>query len=278
MGADGRRAIDGGTILITGASSGIGMAIARLVAPRAKRLVLVARRAERMEALGQELVAARPELVVDVMPCDLSKRDDVTRLIEDVETRGLAVDVLVNNAGVGMMTFFEQADAAATMAMVDLNVTSVTMLTRAFLPAMVARRRGGVLNVSSGFGLAVLPMFAAYIASKHYVTGLTEALRSELVGSGVVATQVCPGPVATEFESNVGNKTGKKPPALVEISAEQCARAAIAGFDRGRAIVVPGTVMKVVMLINALSPRFARRLFASIVGRIARKRLGGMLT
>jgi short-subunit dehydrogenase len=143
---------------------------------------------------------------------------------------------------------------------------------------MVARRRGGVLNVSSGFGLAVLPMFAAYIASKHYVTGLTEALRSELVGTGVVATQVCPGPVATEFESNIGNKTGKKPPALVEISPEQCARAAIAGFDRGRAIVVPGTVMKVVMLINALSPRFARRLFASIVGRIARKRLGGMLT
>ncbi len=265
-------------MLITGASSGIGMAIARLVAPRTKRLVLVARRVERLEALAKELTVVSPDLVVDVLPCDLSKREEVAKLVEDVRARGLEIDVLVNNAGVGMMTFFERADVEATMAMVDLNVTSVTMLTRAFLPGMVARDRGGVLNVSSGFGLAVMPMFAAYIATKHYVTGLTEALVSELAGTNVVATQVCPGPVATEFESNIGNPTGKKAPALVEISPERCARAAIAGFDRGRALVVPGAVMKVVMAINALSPRFARRLFASIVGRIARKRLGGMMT
>lgn len=276
--AERRRAIDGGTVMITGASSGIGMAIARLVAPRATAIVLVARRAARLEGLKAELLAARPHLVVEVLPCDLSKREEVTKLVDDVRARGLEIDVLVNNAGVGIMSFFERADVDATMAMVDLNVTSVTVLTRAFLPGMIARDRGGVLNISSGFGLAAMPMFAAYIATKHYVTGLTEALVSELSGTNVVATQVCPGPVATEFESNIGNPTGKKAPAFVEISAEQCARAAIAGFDRGRALVVPGTVMKIVMLVNALSPRVLRRLFASVVGRIARKRLGGMLT
>lgn len=143
---------------------------------------------------------------------------------------------------------------------------------------MVQRNRGGVINISSGFGLAVMPTFSVYCATKHYVTGLTEALVADLGGTDVVATQVCPGPVRTEFEEVMGNETGKKVPAIVEISAEQCARAAIRGFDAGRAIVVPGVIMKIVMLVNALSPRFMRRLFASVIGRVARKRLGGKMT
>lgn len=271
-----RSAIDDGTVLVTGASSGIGMEIAREVAPRAKALVLVARRAERLEALAKELTAAHPALRVEVLPCDLSRRDDVERLVADVRSRGLAVDVLVNNAGIGLMGFPEHADVARTTFMIELNVTSLTLLTLAFLPGMVERDRGGVLNISSGFGLGVMPMFATYIASKHYVTGLTEALVADLAGTKVVATQVCPGPVATEFVETMGNPTGKKVPAFVEIDARHCARAAIAGFDRGRALVVPGLVMKLVMLVNALSPRPLRRLFASLVGRIARRRLGGV--
>ena len=150
-------------------------------------------------------------------------------------------------------------------------------LTIAFLPGMVQRNRGGVLNISSGFGLAVMPMFAAYCATKHYVTGLTEALVADLGGTDVVATQVCPGPVRTEFEEVMGNQTGKKVPAFVEISAEQCARESVRGFDRGRALVVPGFIMKIVMIINELSPRLTRRLVASLIGRVARKRLGGKM-
>lgn len=268
-----RSAIDGGTVLVTGASSGIGMAIAREVAPRARALVLVARRAERLEALKEELVAARPELVVEVLPCDLANRADVERLVSDVKARALEIDVLVNNAGVGMMGFFEKADAARTLFMIDLNVTSLTMLTLAFLPGMVARDRGGVLNVSSGFGLAVMPMFSTYCATKHYVTGLTEALTADLATTRVVATQVCPGPVETEFEETMGNPTGKKVPSFVSIRAEACARAAVRGFDRGRALVVPGLVMKLVMLVAAMSPRVVRRAFARLVGRVARRRL-----
>lgn len=262
---------------MTGASSGIGMAIAREVAPRAKTIVLVARRVERLEKLREELVRVRADLRVEVMPCDLSKRDDVDRLVAEVKGKGIDVDVLVNNAGIGMMGFLERADSAKTIFAIDLNVTSLTQLTIGFLPGMVERDRGGVINVSSGFGLAVMPMFAVYCATKHYVAGLTEALVADLGGTHVVATQVCPGPVKTEFEEVMGNETGRKVPGFVEISAEECARASVRGFDRGRALVVPGFLMKIVMLINEVSPRFMRRLFASMIGRVARRRLGGKM-
>jgi short-subunit dehydrogenase len=273
-----KSAIDGGTVLVTGASSGIGMAIAREVAPRAKTIVLVARRVERLQSLRAELVEARGDLRVEVMPCDLAKREDVERLVADVSAKDIEVDVLVNNAGIGVMGFLERTEVAKATFAIDLNVTSLTVLTIGFLSGMVQRNRGGVINISSGFGLATMPMFTVYCGTKHYVTGLTEALVADLAGTKVVATQVCPGPVKTEFEEVMGNETGKKVPGLIEISAEQCARASIRGFDSGRALVVPGLIMKIVMLINELSPRFMRRAFASVVGRVARRRLGGRVT
>ena len=260
------------TILVTGASSGIGMEIARQVGSRAKAIVLVARRVERLEELKGSLLESNSALRVETIPCDLSSREDVAKLIAEVGARGLRVDVLVNNAGVGMMGMFDSADATKTAFMIDLNVTSLSLLTLAFLPGMVERRRGGVMNISSGFGLAVMPLFAAYSATKHFVTGFTEGLRADLAGTGVIATQVCPGPVKTEFEQAMGNTTGAKIPAFVEITAAHCARAAIRGFERDRAIVVPGLTMKIVMLINAFSPRFMRRVFAGLIGRYARKK------
>ena len=265
-------AIDGGTILVTGASSGIGMAIARLVAPRAKTIVLVARRVDRLEELKRALLEHRSSLRVEVIPCDLSSREEVAKLVAEIGERGVEVDVLVNNAGVGMMGMFERADVAKTTFMIDVNVTSLTLLTLAFLPRMVERRSGGVINISSGFGLGVTPMFAAYLATKHYVTGFTEGLCADLAGTGVVVTQVCPGPVRTEFEQTMGNASGTKVPAFIEISAEHCARSAIRAFERRRAMVVPGITMKIAMLINAVSPRFMRRAFAGLLGRIVRKK------
>lgn len=265
-------AIDDGTILVTGASSGIGMAIARLVAPRAKTIVLVARRVARLEELKRALLEHRSSLRVEMIPCDLSSREDLAKLVAEVGERGVEVDVLVNNAGVGMKGMFERADVAKTTFMIDVNVTSLTLLTLAFLPRMVERRSGGVINISSGFGLGVTPMFAAYLATKHYVTGFTEGLCADLAGTGVVVTQVCPGPVRTEFEQTMGNASGTKVPAFIEISAEHCARSAIRAFERRRAMAVPGITMKIVMLINALSPRFMRRAFAGLLGRIVRKK------
>jgi short-subunit dehydrogenase len=263
---------DGGSLLLWGAWSGLGLAFARLVAPRAKALILVARRVERLDELKRELVAGRKDLRVETIPCDLASREDVAKVIAEVAARGLEVDVLVNNAGVGMMGLYERADAAKTAFMIDLNVTSLSLLTLAFLPGMVARGRGGILNISSGFGLATMPLFAAYCGTKHFVTGFTEGLRADLAGTGVVATQVCPGPVATEFEQAMGNTTSAKVPAFIEITAEHCARASLHAFERDRGMVVPGLVMKLVMLINAFSPRFMRRVFAGLVGRYARKK------
>lgn len=263
-------AIDAGVVLVTGASSGIGLEIARLVAPRAKGLVLVARRTDRLETLAKEL--GRDGLRIECIGCDLSKAGEVERLVSVLGERGLAIDVLVNNAGVGLMGVFDRNDPEKLRAMIELNVTSLTLLTRALLPGMVAHDRGGILNISSTFGFAVMPTFATYLATKHYVTGFTEALVADLAGTNVVVTQVCPGPVATEFEQAVGNFTGMKVPSFVEISAVKCARVAVRAFDKRRAMVIPGFVITLVMMLNALSPRFMRRIFAGIVGRAARKK------
>jgi uncharacterized protein len=267
-------AIDNGLVLVTGASSGIGMAIARQIASRAKTLILVARRVKILEELKAELVKANPKLNVEVFACDLADREATKGLPARLKEKSVdEVDVLVNNAGVGMMGAFDRADPDKLANMIDLNVTGPTLLTRALLPGMIERKRpGGVINISSGFGMAVMPSFAAYCATKHYMTGFTEALVSDLAGTNITVTQVCPGPVATEFEQQIGNFTGMQAPSFVEISAKRCARSAIRGFDWGRAMVIPGIVMRIVMLINALSPRFMRRVVASVLGRIARQK------
>jgi len=257
--------VDGGVVVVTGASSGIGREIARVVAPRARALVLVARRKERLDELAAEV--ARAGLEVHVVPCDLSDREAAAGLAGRIAEAAGDVDVLVNNAGVGDIGLFERSPEDKIASMIELNVTSLVVLTRAILPGMIVRRRGGVLNVSSGFGLSYLPGFAAYVATKHFVTGFSEALCTELAGTGVSVTQVCPGPVATEFEQNIGNFTGQKAPGFVEISARRCAEVAVRAFDRRRALVVPGLLMKLVMLVAAWTPRFVTRAVLSLVGR-----------
>jgi short-subunit dehydrogenase len=159
-----------------------------------------------------------------------------------------------------------------TERMIELNVRALSYLTHRMVGPMVKAQRGGILMVSSGFGLTFLPGFAAYIGTKHYVTGLSEALRLELKPMGVVVTQVCPGPVATEFEEVAGNFTGLRPQRLVEISAERCARAALAGFERGRAMVIPGFAIRLAMWSAALTPRFVLRLVYGPAARWFRRR------
>jgi short-subunit dehydrogenase len=144
--------------------------------------------------------------------------------------------------------------------MLQINVVGLTLLTRAALPGMVQRGSGAVLMVSSGFGLTWTPLFAAYIGTKHHVTGFTEALRSELRGLGVRVGQLCPGPVATEFEAVAGNPTGEKVPPWVELSAEAAAAAGIAVIDGDRAMAVPGLVAHLAILSGRLSPRWLLRL------------------
>lgn len=263
-----RPPIDGGVVLITGVSSGIGREMAKLLGPRAKKLILVARRRERLEELSVELKEKSPSLEVDVRPTDLSDLDAAAELADQVGQ----VDVLINNAGLGDLTVYDKADWDKTLKMVRVNVEALALLTHRFLPGMVERKKGGILNVSSGAGMTFYPGFAVYIGTKHFVTGFTEALRLDLRGTGVVVTQLCPGPVATEFEQVTGNPTGQQVPGFLELSAERCARIAIRGFDRGKAMVIPGFVMQVALNLGAHTPRWIQRLLFSPLGPALRRK------
>jgi short-subunit dehydrogenase len=264
--------IDNAVVLITGASSGIGRELARLIAPRAKAVVLAARRADRLERLAEELRKARADLSVLAIACDIADRAAADRMLAQIEAELGPLDVLVNSAGLGDLGVFDLSDADKQQQMIELNVKSLVYLTRRVLPSMVAKRRGGVLNISSGFGLTFGPGMATYVGTKHFVTGFTESLRVDLAGTGVVVTQVCPGPVATEFEANVGNFTGMHPPKLIEISAASCARAAIRAFDRRAALTIPGFWIKLLMGLGAMTPRFILRLVYGRAARLLRKK------
>ncbi len=252
--------IDGGTVLLTGASAGIGRALAEELAPRAGKLVVVARRMERLEALAEALRKKHPRLEVHVRGCDLGDVGAARALVGEVERSVGPVDVLVNNAGVGDIGMFDLADWDRLEKMITLDVTSLAALTHAALPGMIARRRGGILNISSGFGLEYMPGFTAYSASKHFVTALTEGLRVEARPFGVVVSQACPGPVRTEFQEVAAQDfADRKVPSFVEISAEQCARRVVRGFAKGRAIILPGLLIRAGVALGAMTPRWLKR-------------------
>jgi uncharacterized protein len=256
-----RPPLDGGTVLVTGASAGIGRELAVQLAARAGTLVLVARRIDRLEQLRRELLAGHPRLNVVALAADLSDEGDVTSLLARVYEQVGSVDVLVNNAGIGDAVLFDRADWSRTRAVLRTNVVAIAQLSASLVPAMVARGRGGVLNIGSGAGLTVLPAATAYVGSKHFVNGFSEALRADLAGTGVVVTQVCPGPVDSEFDAVAGSKGGMvgAPPQFMRISAAQCAREALAGFDRGTALVFPGGAYRMLMRLLPLFPRRLRR-------------------
>lgn len=259
-------------VVVTGASSGIGVELARQMAPDAKALVLVARRAERLEELAAELRERHPALEVMVRPTDLARLEECGAMIDEVKARFGRVGVLVNNAGFGDMGAFDRAEWDKLHSMIQVDVTALAYLSHRVFPDMVAMGHGGILNLSSGFGLEFMPSFATYVASKHFVTGLSESLHCEGRPLGVTVTQVCPGPVDTEFEGVLGNKAGRPPPSLVRISAQKCARQALAGFRRGRALVVPGFFIPLLMLAGAWSPRWLKRLLYLPAARWLRKR------
>lgn len=263
--------IDRGTVLLTGASSGIGQELARLMAPRARALVLVARRAGRLEELRDRLQERYPQLGLHLYPCDLGDPVAVGLLLDRVAADVDAIDVLVNNAGLGYRLRFDQAGWSRLHQMVQVNVVALARLTHRFLPGMVRRGRGGILNIGSGAGLVAMPGAAVYGATKHFVDGFTEALQAELAGTGVVVTQVCPGPVATEFDDgDAAARIPAMPARLVRISAEQCAREALHGFERGRALVLPGARYRLLMRLLAPLPRPLHRLVARhMVHRLA---------
>jgi short-subunit dehydrogenase len=249
--------LDGATVMVTGASSGIGRELAIQLGGRAAVLVLLARRADRLDQLKNELIATHPDLRVVTIPVDLCDERAVAHVVDDIHAQVGPVDVLVNNAGMGDQVLFDRAEWPRTRQVLHTNVIGLAHLTSAFVPSMVERGRGGVMNIGSGAGLTVMPASAAYSASKHFVDGFSEGLRADLAGTGVAVTQVCPGPVDSEFDAmagSVGGMTGG-PPQFLRISAATCAREGIAGLERDAALVLPGRAYRVAMAVLPLVPR-----------------------
>jgi len=241
--------------LVTGASAGLGVDFARQLSKRGHPLVLAARRKDRLQALAKELGNAR------VIAIDLSKKDAPAKLMADLQAKGEIVDLLVNNAGFGLIGRFAELDAGREREMIDLNVGTLTDLCRAVAPGMIDRKSGGIINVASTAAFQPGPKMAVYFATKAYVLSLTEALHEELKPHGIRVTCLCPGPTRTEF-GDVAGFGGNGLFDRVAMESPEVVAAGLKGLDRNQAVVVPGFVNK----LTASSGRFAPR---SVVRKIA---------
>ncbi len=244
------------TCLVTGASSGIGVELARLLAARGHGVTLVARREDRLKVLADELATAHG-VRAEHIAADLTDEDARSALVDTVAERGLVVDVLVNNAGLSTTGPVARSDIAGELRMVRTDVEAVVHLCSALVPAMVERGRGAVLNVASMAAFQPLPGQAGYAASKSFVLSYTRAMAQELRGTGVVATALCPGPVETEFAEAAGFgelEAGDSLPKIMWLSAHDVAEAGIVGLDRGRDVVIPGTANRVMAGVASVVP------------------------
>jgi hypothetical protein len=241
--------------LVTGASSGIGAALARELAQHGHDLVITARRLPELEALAAELRAAGA--TTTVLPKDLSVHGAARELAADIAARGLVIDVLVNNAGFGDVGSFVTEDSDRIDAMVELNVAALTALARAILPGMLSRRRGRVLLVSSTAAFQPGPNMATYCATKAYVLSLGEAIARELRGTGVTVTTLCPGATHSGFaEAARAESLPLFQSSLVpRMSSAQVARAGYRALMRGKPVVITGAVNKLVAYSGRIFPR-----------------------
>jgi hypothetical protein len=238
-------------VLITGASEGMGYEFAKLFAQNGHSLVLVARNQARLDAVARELSST----LVDVRTVakDLSLPDAAEELHAAVDGQKIAIEILVNNAGFGVHGLFQKTDWKATGGMLNLNMLTLTHLTRLFLPAMIEKRRGRVLNVASTAAFQPGPFMACYFASKAYVLSFTEALAEELRGTGVTATAFCPGPTRTQFQKRSDTENIRENSFAME--AAPAVEKAYRGLMKGRRLVIPGFTNKLLAILVRLSPR-----------------------
>jgi short-subunit dehydrogenase len=249
--------LTGCSALITGASAGIGREFARQLAGRAGSLVLVARRVERMQELRDELTKKDPNLNVHCRAIDLSQPNDVEELCAWLNREGIAIDFLINNAGLGDRGSFATSEPERIREMLAVNIVALTTLTRALLPAMIEKKRGAILNVSSSAGFLPMRKLAVYAASKAYVTSFSDGIRAEVRKQGIVVSALCPGPVDTEFASVARRSIAKQPypsPSFMHMPVEDVVRAALIAIERNKPLVIPGIVMKIAMLLVRLTP------------------------
>ena len=243
--------------LITGASAGLGAEFARQCAARGDELILVARRRDRLEALVAELGVGH------VVALDLAAAGAPERLLGEVEALGFTVSRLINNAGFGLAGRFAALPLPRQREMIDLNVAALVALCHLVLPAMIARRDGGILNVASTAAFQAGPGMGVYFASKAFVLSFTEALHEEVRSQGVRVSALCPGPTATEF-GEVAGVTGERFDRF-SADARSVVAAGLTGLERNKAIVIPGLMNKLTAQSNRVVPRAAvRRIVAGL--------------
>jgi len=240
------------TALITGASSGIGLDLARVMAPSFD-LVITGRNQTELEKLARELEAQHGNQV-HVVPADLARPDAPQAIFAEIERRGLAINVLVNNAGFGTYGNFAESDLEGDLNVIEVNIAALTSLTRLALRGMVERRRGKIMNVASTAGFQPGPLMAVYYATKAYVIMFSEAIANELKSSGVTITCLCPGPTATQFAQRA-NMEESKLFKLGAMSSMDVARAGYKGMMAGKTLVIPGLMNKTLAFSVRLSPR-----------------------
>jgi uncharacterized protein len=255
------------TVLITGASTGIGLEFAKLFAQDHYRLILTARQEQRLNDLAAQLQQAHG-VAVAVHALDLVNAAAPDQLFTAVERAATPVDVLINNAGFGTFGFFAESDLRTQLDMIQLNVTALTHLTRLFLPGMLQRRQGRILNVASTAAFQPGPLMAVYYATKAYVLSFSEALANEVVGSGVTVSVLCPGPTTTEFQERAG-MNGSGLMRLPFMDARAVARIGYRGLFRNRTVIVPGFRNKLLAHASRHAPRkFVTRLVRRIQGKV----------
>ena len=252
------------TVLITGASAGIGREFARQLAPAVNTMVLVARRNDRLEALEMELKIINPHLEVFSRQLDLRDHAALERFCNWLDESGLSVDLLINNAGLGDRGAFIDSDWERVLAMLQVNIETLTYLTYRILPSMRKSGCGAILNVSSVASLIPVPHFAVYAATKAYVTSFSEALRAELRNANISVTTLCPGPVPTEFDDVARREpqvnTDAAAREMFSVPVQDVVRRALNAVSRDKARVIPGTLVNLSMTIVAFIPMYLKRL------------------
>jgi hypothetical protein len=253
------------TVLITGASGGIGLELSKLFAKDGYSLVLVARSEDKLQKLAGEL-----KVPVIILSKDLSKPSSPQEIFDNLLEKKIHIDILVNNAGFGSYGFFYNTSLEEELKLLQVNIIALTHLTKLFLPSMIQHHDGKILNVSSTAAFQPGPLMAVYYASKAYVQSFSEALSNELIGTGVTVTALCPGPTKTDFQSRANMEESKLFLGKI-MEAKTVAEIGYHGLMKGKRVVIPGFYNKLLAWVSKLSPN---RMVIPIVRKMQEKRKG----